>query len=169
MIERIKKTLLENARNRKILITIGWVSIVLMILIYAAGMSGVAPDTNTDALTSTTEFNIGEMVFGTIIRLFLVLALIYGVFSIYRLLQKGSAKINKRRIQIIDTHRFSAKQAIVILRIDGKELLIGLTDHQISVLNILESKENSDENVPIEQVNTTETFQHILDMKNEKE
>jgi flagellar biogenesis protein FliO len=135
MFDRIKKTVLGNAKNKKIAITVGWVSLVLIILIYAAGSGSMTPD--TDAATSTAEFNIGEMVFGTFIRLLLVLALIYGIFSIYRLFQKGNAKIYQRRLQVIDTYRFSAKQAVTILRIDDEELLVGLTDHSITLLKSL--------------------------------
>ena len=167
MFDRIKTSILGNAKNKKIAITIAWVSLVLIILIVAAGSGSMIPD--TEAQTSVDEFNIGEMVFGTFIRLMLVLALIYGIFSIYRLFQKGNAKIYKRRLQIIDTYRFSAKQAVSILRIDDQELLIGLTDHSITLLKTLDNHEDEDLVGGDHQVSDDLTFRELLEKSNEKE
>jgi flagellar biogenesis protein FliO len=167
MFNRIKKEILGNARNKKILITIVWVSAVLFVLILAAGSGGVTSD--TDSASTIDDFNIGAMVFGTFIRLLLVLALIYGIFSIYRLFQKGNARIYKRRIEIIDTQRFSAKQAITILRVDNHEMLIGLTDHTITLLKELDNTGEISDFYGDELSGDDVTFRELLDKKNEKE
>ena len=167
MFDRIKTSVLGNAKNKKIAITIAWVSIVLIILIVAAGSGSITPE--TEAQNTVDEFNIGQMVFGTFIRLILVLALIYGIFSIYRLFQKGNTKIYKRRLQIIDTYRFSAKQAVSILRIDDEELLIGLTDHSITLLKKLGDREDDELLAGNHQNDDDLIFREILEKSNEQE
>ena len=167
MFDRIKTIVFGNAKNKKLAITIAWVSIVLIILIIAATTGNITPD--TDAQTTIDDFSIGEMVFGTFIRLILVLALIYGIFSIYRLFQKGNTKIYERRLQIIDTYRFSAKQAVSILRIDNQELLIGLTDHSITLIKELGDSDENDFVGGDHQINDDMTFRELLEKSNEKE
>lgn len=138
MFDQLKKQIFKDEKRKRLIITIGWVSVVLLVLILAASSGAKEPPAG-EALSTATDFNIGEMVIGTIIRLLLVLALIYGLFSIYKLFQKSNVIQDKRRIQLLDTHRFSQKQAVVILRVDGEEFLIGLTDHQITLLKTLEN------------------------------
>ena len=128
MLEKLKKYFLEDQKNKKILITVAWVGAVFLILIIVA-MTGDGVDA-----AATADFNIVNMVFGTLIRLVLVLALIYGLFAIYRLFQKNGQNVHERRLQIVDTHRFSSKQAVVLMRVDQREILLGLTDHQITLL-----------------------------------
>ena len=165
MLEKIKKYLLADQKNKKILITVGWVSAVLLILIIAASTGGVTAG-QTD-MNSTAEFNISEMVFGTLIRLVLVLALIYGLFSIYRLFQKNAPGIRERRLKIIDTHRFSAKQAIVLVSVDQQELLIGLTDHQISLLKDLGQPNAGDQGM-VQNPENKMSFKEIMEAQDEK-
>jgi flagellar biogenesis protein FliO len=167
MFEQIKKVLLKNEKNRKLAITIGWVSLVLIVLIIAANMGGSSA-VNADELSASTEFNIGEMVFGTMIRLVLVLALIYGLFSIYRLFQKSDLKIAKRRLQIVDLHRFSQKQAVVILRVDDQELLIGLTDHEITFLKTISAGNQKTELQDFNDDPDRKPFQDYMDEQNEQ-
>jgi flagellar biogenesis protein FliO len=167
MFEKIKKVILQNEKNKKLAITIGWVSLVLIILIIAANFGGSSA-VNPEDLSTSTEFNIGEMVFGTMIRLVLVLALIYGLFSIYRLFQKSDLKIAKRRLQIVDLHRFSQKQAVVILRVDNQELLIGLTDHEITFLKTI-STGNQEEELQDPAIEPDgKPFQKYMDEQNEQ-
>jgi flagellar biogenesis protein FliO len=167
MIEQIKKILIKNEKNKKLAITIGWVSLVLIVLIIAANSRGSSV-VNPNELSTSAEFNIGEMVFGTMIRLVLVLALIYGLFSIYRIFQKSDLKIAKRRLKIVDLHRFSQKQAVVILRVDDQELLIGLTDHEITFLKTISSKNIKDELQDIIEEPGGKPFQKYMDEQNEQ-
>jgi flagellar protein FliO/FliZ len=167
MFEKLKKMVLQNEKNKKLAITVGWVSLVLIILILAA-TTGVPSTQNEEVLSTAADFNIAEMVFGTLIRLILVLALIYGLFSIYRLFQKSDMKVAKRRLQIVDTHRFSQKQAVSILRIDDQEILIGLTDHQITLLKTLTTSMENENSSVFAEKSDLKPFQDYMDEQNEQ-
>jgi flagellar biogenesis protein FliO len=163
MFEKLRQTLLENKKNRKILITVVWVGAVFLLLILAAGSGNQVLQSN-----ESTEFDIGEMVFGTIVRLVLVLALIYGIFSIYQLFQKKGQGIREKRMSILDIHRFSTKQMVVLMKVDDQDLLIGVTDHQITLLKDMGLPQGL-YNVDVEKEGkVVKSFHQYMDEKNEQ-
>jgi flagellar biosynthetic protein FliO len=68
------------------------------------------------------------------LKLGVVLALIYvGLFLLKKYRVEGSGE-NRRRLQLIETLRFSPKQAVHLVRADDRVLMVGATDQAVSLL-----------------------------------
>jgi len=163
MLEKFRSQILMN---KKKVITIGWISLILIVLIIFASSTGTT-SIHDDELTTAAEFNIGEMVFGTLIRLILVLGLIYGLFSLYKLFQKGELKAARKRLQIIETQRFSPKQVVAILRVDEQEILLGISDTQITFLKLISPPMDMEEGIRLDAQTDQKAFQDYMDDQNE--
>jgi flagellar protein FliO/FliZ len=76
----------------------------------------------------------------------LVLALLFGTLWFLRRLGAGGLKRSGGRLAVLESLWLGPKQRIAIVRVDGREVMIAITQQQISLLTSL----------PVEQVNSLE-------------
>ncbi len=76
---------------------------------------------------------------GVFAKLAVVLLLILGMLSVFRRWSAPGAKGRKnRQMQVIETVRLSPKQALHIVSVGDRQLLIGATDQNVSLLTAVE-------------------------------
>ncbi len=80
----------------------------------------------------------------------LVIGLLLGLLWALRKLQNGQGFIKRphQRLQLIESLSVAPRQKIALIRLDGQEVLVGITPHQINLLHTPTVKVVSPENPP---------------------
>jgi flagellar protein FliO/FliZ len=80
----------------------------------------------------------------------LVIGLLLGLLWALRKLQNGQGFIKRphQRLQLIESLSVAPRQKIALIRLDGQEVMVGITPHQINVLYTPTVKVVSPENPP---------------------
>jgi flagellar protein FliO/FliZ len=67
----------------------------------------------------------------------LVIALLLALLWTLRKLQNGSHMLRKKsqRLQMVETLSIGPRQKIVLLQVDGQDVLVGVTAHQMTALS----------------------------------
>ena len=138
MFDPLKRFSLDS-RTKKILYFIaGCIGIFLFLLLIIYFKDGQS-ETVFQAQESQKDNSLASLSFNIFFKLLLIIGIIYLIFYLYRWWQTKNAIIRKNRLSIKESVRFSPKQAVHIIRVDDKELLIGATDQQITLLSVINS------------------------------
>lgn len=113
---------------------------VLLGLVWVVGGAGSRP---ADPLVqgSTMNDDTGKMLVDAFIKLMVVLVLIYVVFLFLRRWQTGKVVTHRKRLSIAETLRLSPRQSICLVRVGSRELLVGVTDQNMSLLSEVDPEE----------------------------
>ncbi len=106
------------------------------ILLVIAGLPISAP---AAANPTSPEMTTWDFV-GAFFKLLAVLALIVGLGVLARRFSNGGfagIKTAERRMKIIETVRFSPRQAMHLISVDGQTLLVGATDQTVTLLTAM--------------------------------
>ena len=77
--------------------------------------------------------------FSVFAKLIIVLLLIVGSSILFRrYLQPGASGRKTRQVQVVESVRLSPKQAVHLISVGGRQLLIGATDQNISLITAVE-------------------------------
>ncbi len=133
MIAAIRKWIETSTAKQKLVASLATFSL----LATAALMSiGNASGVSQDPLGSTPFYFVGA-----IVKLMAVLLLIVGSSVIFRRwLQAGPNGRAERQMRLVETIRLSPKQAVHLVMIGEQKLLIGATDHNVSLISTIEEK-----------------------------
>lgn len=127
-----------RARPRWKPITLGLgAALMLGVLVFwpapqpAEGLAGLAPEPVSDlGLAARLLLNLG-----------LVIGLIYGSLSLLRRWQGGVLGARPmRRLAVLETTRLSPRQAVHLLKVGERMLLLGATDQAVTLLAELETQ-----------------------------
>ncbi len=126
-----KKWLASSSQKQKrtaALFAFSLLSIIGLIL-----MNG-ASTTNDDPLQSSPFYFVGVFA-----KLVVVLLLILACSAIFRRwFQPGASRKKGQQMQVIETVRLSSRQALHIVSVGDRQLLIGATDQNVSLLTAVE-------------------------------
>ena len=127
----IKNWLATSTQKQKLtaaLVVLGVLSTVGLMV-----MTG-ASSTSIDPLETSPFYFVSVF-----IKLIIVLLLIVGSSIIFRRwMQPGMSGKQKRQVQLLETVRLSPKQALHLISVGDRHLLIGATDQGISLLDQVE-------------------------------
>jgi len=131
MIESIKKWI-ENSTGKQKL----FVSLITFSLLATAALMSIGDTSNVskDPLGSTPFYYLSAF-----IKLIAVLLLIVGSSVIFRRwIQPGAGGKLTRQMRLLETIRLSPKQSLHLVMIGDQRLLIGATDHNVSLISPIE-------------------------------
>jgi flagellar biosynthetic protein FliO len=129
-------------------------------LLSTAGLIWVkgASRTTDDPLQASPLYFIGVFA-----KLAVVLLLILACSAIFRRWSvPGSKAAKNRQMQIVETVRLSPKQALHIVTVGDRQLLIGATDQSVSLLTAVEQDLNPIEEAPIDSPAVRTDFASLL-------
>ena len=72
------------------------------------------------------------------LKLALVIALIYGGMYLLRRWPAGWLAVNKKRVALLETTRLSPRQALHLVQVGDRTLLVGATDQAVTLLTEIE-------------------------------
>lgn len=155
----IKKWIEAGGSRRKWFAGLFLFSFVITgILFISSGSSGSDTAIEPDPLYFT----------GVIIKLISVLLLIIGAAVLLRRWQlKGGFQKKNGQLGVLETIRLSPRQAIHLVRVGDRHLLIGATDQSINILTQIEVRETVSQpdalNSPILSANQVVQFNQVLE------
>jgi flagellar protein FliO/FliZ len=106
----------------------------------AADASGLAlsgpaiPEPGTGNLIAATPLDTLGMLFSVTFKLALVLLLAYVCLLVFKRWRGRMPGLPARQLQLLETTRLSARQAVHLVKVGEQTLLIGATDQNISLL-----------------------------------
>jgi flagellar biosynthetic protein FliO len=158
-VNQIFKWLPQDPRFRKSLTVFFWI-LILSILLFIGGLFKDSSNTNdflSNSQPSTSSFEpIINMVIGTII----VLILMYLFLGLLRKWQFGKKNSNKNRLKIIESVRVSPRQAMLLIKVDQREFLLGSTDQALSLITEVDPVEET-ETKAVEDPSQTNGYVHL--------
>jgi len=129
-IDTIRKWWEKSSKQQRmlaVLFSIGILATGMLLLITGA------PASQNDTLGSSLYYA------GVVVKLVGVLLLIVGVGVVARRWQTRGGNILGRQLKVVETVRLSPKQALHVVHVGERRLLIGATDQGISILSELEA------------------------------
>jgi flagellar biosynthetic protein FliO len=111
-----------------------WGIILLGVMLAATLFTDATNGPESSVAPSTSIETLGTAI-GVILKLGIVLALIYGSLLLLRRWRflSGNAKI--RQLQVLETTRLTQKQALHLVRVGERVILIGATDQNLTLLS----------------------------------
>lgn len=154
------KRIIDLLSNKKYLaIFLAIILIISIVLIWSWLVNSPPPSTQDDIPGSDTVAAARFFV-DIVLKLGLVILLIFMSVNLMRWLQNKSGAGGMRKMVIMESLRLSPRQAIHLIRIGSKEILIGATDQSIS--RLLDLEINSEENPLILEPTTPKSFSSML-------
>ncbi|MCB0281054.1 MAG: flagellar biosynthetic protein FliO [Calditrichaeota bacterium] len=104
--------------------------------LFISGLSKNYPAQNDSSTRQLPErrSSLGDSFYKVIwVTFVLILFLVFGLYMYKRYVISGSGLINKR-IKILSRQNISAKQALLIVNIDGRKFALGSTDHAVNLI-----------------------------------
>jgi flagellar biosynthetic protein FliO len=99
----------------------------------ALSTSAAAPQTPGQAPASDL-FGTVSLAVSVTLKLALVLVLIYGCMYVLRRWPTGWLTANKKRVALLETTRLSPRQALHLVQVGDRTLLVGATDQAVTLL-----------------------------------
>lgn len=117
------------------------------------------PEHQIPVLTNTKAKKSQESNFGRLMITLGVLAILLGatLFGLKRWSARGTKQAQTTRIKVLTQHHLGPKKSVAIIQVAGESILVGITDHNISMLKTLSL---IDDEVPAEVPNR---FDNTLD------
>jgi len=160
-------SLLAGLRERKGATT--WIWIIILLVVLGIGTVLGLPYERIDG-TIANESALGST--GQLVSVFLkwmaVIGLMYVAFIFIRRWQFGGLSTQEKQLAIIERLSLSQKQAILLVRVGNRRILLGATDQSISLLTELGEADEVLPGVKIDDANTLDGgdgFSSILDKK----
>jgi flagellar biosynthetic protein FliO len=135
---RLRPSLLKLVRRPVV-----WISGLGLLALAAFSLATnlAAPRSTPSALPGLSEQAPAPDLFGGMslavsitLKLALVLALIYGCLYLFRRLPSGWLAASKKRVALLETTRLSPRQALHLVRVGDRTLLVGATDQSVTLL-----------------------------------
>jgi len=108
--------------------------IMLLVLIGAVALSMMQIDQATALPPEDGEFQTTVSGLDILLKLGLVVVLIYACLYVFGRLRGRSLQGPQQEMQVLASTRLSGKNAIHIVRVGGKTIVVGATDHHVSYL-----------------------------------
>ena len=132
LVELFKKWLETSSRKQKWTAALFVFSIISTLGLLA--LKGQSASGSSDLLESTPYY-----FFSVFAKLIIVLLLIVGSSIFFRRYVQPSTSGRKiRQVQVVESVRLSPKQAVHLISVGGRHLLIGATDQNISLITSVE-------------------------------
>lgn len=135
-LDRVLAGLRRAGRDRRLLL-LALAGLGLVLYLAWEALSGTRPASGVVA--APDPLASGGLLVDVILKLGLVIALIYG--SLYALRRWPGGALGARparRLAVLETSRLSPRQAIHLLRVGERTLLVGATDQAVTLLADLE-------------------------------
>lgn len=115
----------------------GWGWLLIFLAILGAAVAAFIP---VDVVAMTgTPLDTAVLVISVALKLGAVLGLLLICLAVFQRWQSGFRADQNRRITIVETVRLTPRQAVHLVRIDQREILIGATDQGLTLLSHLTS------------------------------
>jgi len=138
MLASLRKWFDGLSKQQKIFVAVLAFSLISTVALFGIGS---APSVTEDPLGSTPFY-----FFSAFVKLIVVLLLIVGVSIVFRRWIQPGAGINAtRQMRLVETVRLSPRQALHLVVIGNRKLLIGATDQSVSLIAPIEEELPADE------------------------
>jgi flagellar biogenesis protein FliO len=107
----------------------GLATIILIVLVYRSGNSAGLNETSSPGSTQ-----VADLAWEAFIKMLLILGVLVGALVAVGRWKGGVMQSQARRLSIIETTRLGPKQALHLVRVGERMLLIGATDQGMSAL-----------------------------------
>jgi flagellar biosynthetic protein FliO len=108
--------------------------VVLLVLLFAAITANQQSSLAMGASAPGGDVSYTGLLFNIIVKLAIVILLIYVTLLAIRRWQVGKAGIIRRQMTILETTRLSPHQAIHLVQLNQRRILIGATDQSIRLI-----------------------------------
>lgn len=160
-------SLLARLREQKGATT--WVWIIILLVVLGIGTIMGLPYERIDgaAANETALGSTGQLV-SVFLKWMAVIGLMYVAFIFIRRWQFGGLSAQDKQLSIIERLSLSQKQAILLVRVGNRRLLLGATDQSISLISELDGAVEVPPGLKVDEANTLDGgdgFSSILDKK----
>jgi len=130
---KLQEQLEKLSRKMKLpvwVVGVGFILLLLAVVVFSItriDQATAMPDEDGSFQTTVSGLDI-------LLKLFVVVVLIYASLYVIGRMRGGSLTGSRQQIEIIASSRLSPRQAIHIVRIGAKTIVVGATDHHVSLL-----------------------------------
>lgn len=111
-----------------------WLWIVILFVMLAIGLLMNDPLPPVKGEESGGAFGSTGLALSVFFRWMAVIGLVYIAFIFLRKWQGNKSGVSQKRITILERFHLSPKQALYLVNVDGRELLVGATDSSINLI-----------------------------------
>lgn len=158
MLDQLKQAW-ERLRSVKGFTT--WLWIVILFVILAIGLLMNDPLPPVQGGEGGGAFGSTGLALSVFFRWMAVIGLVYIAFIFLRKWQGNKSGGSLKRINVVERFHLSPKQALYIVNVDGREMLVGATDSSINLI----AEMNPSETLPASDPSVNKDFRALLQDK----